>query len=145
MRKVFRTLFPLFLFLCLALPIAAQPSSPVIIPVTTAPSGSCAAGLPDQQVILTGFLYSCQNVTGGIGIWGIIGGSGTFTTLSGDATSTATGGATTVVGIEGHAIAAPSTAGYVYWNGSAWIYQTPSGSGTVTTSGSPVRDRKSVV
>ena len=66
------------------------------------------------------------------------GGSGTFVTLSGDAISTATGGATTVVGIEGHAIAAPSTAAFVHWSGSAWEYTNPSGSGTVTTSGSPV-------
>ena len=65
-------------------------------------------------------------------------GSGTFTALSGDATSTATGGATTVVGIEGHAIAAPSTPAYIHWSGSAWEYLNPSGSGTVTTSGSPV-------
>jgi len=65
------------------------------------------------------------------------GGSGTFVTLSGDATSTATGGATTVVGIEGHAIAAPSTAAYIHWSGSAWEYANPSGSMTYPGIGIP--------
>jgi hypothetical protein len=59
--------------------------------------------------------------------------TGTFV-AAGDLSGTGT--SQTVVGIQGHAIAAPTSAGYAYWNGSAWVYQTPSGSGTVThTSG----------
>ena len=111
----------------------AQVSNPSIVIVASAPSGSCTQNLPDRQVVGLGTIYTCQS-----GTWALVGGgSGTFVTLSGDATSTATGGATTVVGIQGHAIPAPTSAGYTYWNGSAWGYQNPSGSGTVTTSGSP--------
>lgn len=47
-----------------------------ILPVTSTPSGSCIAGIPNQQVVSTGVQYSCQN-----GTWGPInggsGGSGT--------------------------------------------------------------------
>lgn len=63
------------------------------------------------------------------------GGGGGFTAagdLSGNSTSQ------TVVGIQGHALAAPSTAAYIHWSGSVWEYLNPSGAGTVTTSGSPV-------
>ena len=62
------------------------------------------------------------------------GGGGGFTAagdLSGNSSSQ------TVVGIQGHVIAAPSTASYLHWSGSAWEYLNPSGAGTVTTSGSP--------
>ena len=38
--------------------------------MTTAPSGSCNAGLPNQQVRSTGTQYSCQSVTAGVGTWG---------------------------------------------------------------------------
>ncbi len=68
-----------FLFLLLAVPVFAQPSNSPIVSVTVAPSGSCASGLPNQQVISTGVMYSCQN-----GTWGAIngggGGSGTVNT-----------------------------------------------------------------
>lgn len=40
-----------------------------LFPVTVPPSGSCAEGLPNQQVISTGAQYSCQN-----GTWGQSGG-----------------------------------------------------------------------
>lgn len=49
----------------------AQVTSPSIILVESAPSGSCAAGLPNRQVASTGLLYSCQS-----GTWTEIGGSG---------------------------------------------------------------------
>lgn len=52
-----------------ALPLAAQVSNPSIIPVASAPSGSCTAGLPNQQVVSTGVQYSCQ-----AGTWGAING-----------------------------------------------------------------------
>ena len=71
MRKIFALailLGPVSLF--------AQPSSPPsIILVSTAPTGSCATGLPNQQVITTGAMYSCQN-----GTWGAIGGGGSTVT-----------------------------------------------------------------
>jgi len=62
-----------FLF---AIPAFGQVSNPSIIPVDTAPTGTCTAGLPNRQVSTTGVQYSCQN-----GTWGAInggsGGSGT--------------------------------------------------------------------
>lgn len=51
-------------------PLYAQVSNPSIIIVSSAPSGSCTQNLPDEQVIMVGSLYSCQN-----GTWGQIGGS----------------------------------------------------------------------
>jgi hypothetical protein len=50
------------------LPLCAQVGNPDIISVTTAPSGACTNGLPNQQVISTGVQYSCQN-----GTWGTVG------------------------------------------------------------------------
>jgi len=60
----------LLLFL---LPIAAlaQPSNPAIVMVTSAPTGACTNALPDQQVVSTGVLYSCQG-----GTWAVVGGGG---------------------------------------------------------------------
>ncbi len=58
----------------LAAPLAAQVSSPTIISVAVAPSGTCGAGLPNQQVTTTGTQYSCQNVVAGVGTWGAING-----------------------------------------------------------------------
>lgn len=43
-----------------------------VLPVTSAPTGSCTAGIPNQQVVSTGVMYSCQK-----GTWGVAGGSGT--------------------------------------------------------------------
>jgi hypothetical protein len=45
--------------------------------VPSAPSGSCSQNLPDEQVVGTGALYSCQN-----GTWGQISGSGGGSLLS---------------------------------------------------------------
>jgi hypothetical protein len=57
-----------------------QVSNPSIISVSIAPSGSCSAGLPNQQVVSTGTQYSCQDVTGSIGTWAALaGGGGTST------------------------------------------------------------------
>lgn len=116
--------------LCL-LPIArldAQISNPAIILVTSAPSGSCSAGLPDQQTAVTGIIYSCQS-----GSWGAIGGSGSFDALSGDATSTATGGATTVIGLKG----VPFCTGFTPTNGNALEYTTGSSPNPCYTAATP--------
>ena len=48
----------------------AQPANPGIVLVGSAPSGSCSVNLPDEQVVTTGALYSCQS-----GTWAAIGGS----------------------------------------------------------------------
>ena len=76
----------LFIAMLSALPALAQPSNPSIVLVGTAPSGSCSVNLPDQQVVTTGALYSCQN-----GTWAKFGtgtGSGSVTsvTFTGDGT-----------------------------------------------------------
>ena len=54
--------------LVVTVPVAAQVSNPTIISVSSAPSGSCSAGLPNQQVVSTGVQYSCQG-----GTWGTVG------------------------------------------------------------------------
>lgn len=66
MRKI-----TLILGLLLALPLGAQVSNPSIIPVSTAPSGSCTQTLPIQLKTPDGTLYSCQN-----GTWAEISGGG---------------------------------------------------------------------
>jgi hypothetical protein len=95
----------------------AQVSNPSIVAVSSAPSGSCTNGLPNQQVISTGVQYSCQG-----GTWGAIGGSGSFNALTGDAISTATGGATTVQGLKG----VPFCTGFTPTNGQSIQYTTAS-------------------
>ena len=65
MRKLF------YFALLLSLPVMAQVSNPSIIPVGSAPSGTCNVNLPDQQVTVAGALYTCQN-----GTWTAIGGGG---------------------------------------------------------------------
>ncbi len=57
----------LFLLSC-GIVWAQIPVAPLIVPVATAPSGSCVSGLPDQQVVSTGVLYSCLS-----GVWGVVG------------------------------------------------------------------------
>jgi hypothetical protein len=62
------------LLFCLALACHAQEGpipGALIDVVPSAPSGSCFQDLPDQQVAITGLLYSCQN-----GTWDLIGGPG---------------------------------------------------------------------
>ena len=88
-------------FLLISVAAWSQPDNPSIVSVSSVPTGTCAGGLPNQQVISTGVQYSCQGVVAGTGTWGPIVGSGTFNALNGDATSTPTGGATTVVGLDG--------------------------------------------
>lgn len=51
--------------------VLAQQSNSAIILVTSAPAGACTSGLPNQQVITTGILYSCQD-----GMWSTVGGGG---------------------------------------------------------------------
>lgn len=59
--------------LTLAIAGHGQVSNPSIIPVASAPTGACTAGLPNQQVISTGVQYSCQG-----GTWAAIGSGGTI-------------------------------------------------------------------
>ena len=61
----------IWLFLFVPAMAFTQVSNPSIISVATAPTGSCSAGLPNQQVVSTGVQYSCQG-----GTWAAIG-SGT--------------------------------------------------------------------
>ena len=77
------------LFLLFALPVCAQVSNPSIVLVSAAPSGSCTANLPDEQVVTLGTLYSCQSgtwtqISGGGG-----GGSTAFSALTGGTNTTA--------------------------------------------------------
>jgi hypothetical protein len=78
-----------------------QVTAPSITLVSSAPSGACSINLPDQQVITTGTLYSCQN-----GTWAQIGsgggGSGTVTSVTGTANQidVATGTTTPVISID---------------------------------------------
>lgn len=69
----------------------AQVTSPSIILVGSAPSGSCTAGLPNRQVASTGVQYSCQN-----GTWGQVGsgGGGTVTGVTGTTNQIASSGGT---------------------------------------------------
>lgn len=84
------------LWICLLLaPLGmAQVSNPSITIVASPPSGSCSSNLPDQQVAITGALYSCQS-----GTWAEIsggsGGSGFPITLG--STSIAASSTTTAV------------------------------------------------
>ncbi len=89
--------------------IHAQVSNPSIVPVSTAPSGPCAGGLPNQQVISSGVQYTCQG-----GTWGIIGTGGGLTL-----TTAGTSGAATLIA------------------GTLNVPVYGAGLGTVTTTGSP--------
>lgn len=53
----------LLLCLLISVPAMAQVSNPSIISVSVAPSGACSLGLPNQQVVSTGIMYSCQSGT----------------------------------------------------------------------------------
>ena len=57
------------------------------VSVSSAPSGACAQGVANQQVVTTGLQYSCQNITAGTGTWAVLtaGASGTATNLAGGA------------------------------------------------------------
>lgn len=93
-----------------ALSMAGQVTPPISITVvTSAPSGSCTAGLPLQLVLSTGNLYSCQ-----AGTWAQIGtgsGGGFPITLG----STAVAANATVTALTGLTIdgVTPTTMGYV--------------------------------
>ena len=89
--------------------IHAQVSNPSILSVSTAPSGPCAGGLPNQQVISSGVQYTCQG-----GTWGIIGTGGGLTL-----TTAGTSGAATLIA------------------GTLNVPVYGAGLGTVTTTGSP--------
>jgi hypothetical protein len=67
----------LWFLLLVALPSTAQVNNPSIISVSSAPSGSCSSGLPNQQVVSTGIQYSCQG-----GTWASIGSGGGSSLLS---------------------------------------------------------------
>lgn len=66
-----KTILRISFLLALAATAYSQVPNPSIVLVTTAPSGSCGSGLPDRQVLSTGFLYSCQS-----GTWAQIAGGG---------------------------------------------------------------------
>lgn len=94
MRKWWLWLLPLVA----TMPLSAQVSSPGVIYVTTAPSGSCAANPPIQIVKSTGVAYTCNN-----GTWAAISGSGGSSLLSTKVVYTSklssiTGGAAVVPG-----------------------------------------------
>ena len=42
-----------------------------VLIVSSAPSGACAQGVANQQLVTTGVQYSCQNITAGSGTWAI--------------------------------------------------------------------------
>lgn len=81
------TWFAIFALFCFVAAASGQPANSPIISVTTAPSGTCFAGLPNQQVISTGTQYSCGSVTAGVGTWAAIGGGSGSGTVSGQANS----------------------------------------------------------
>lgn len=51
-------------------PSYGQPT--VTLFVNTAPTGTCSAGIPNEQAISTGVMYSCQNVVNGVGTWAVL-------------------------------------------------------------------------
>jgi hypothetical protein len=56
-----------------------------VLIVSSAPSGACAQGVANQQLVTTGVQYSCQNITAGTGTWAVLasGASTTATNLAG--------------------------------------------------------------
>ena len=78
--------------------------------------------------VFSGTGVSCSLVSGTIQCV-FTGGFTAGNDLSGSST------AQNVIGIQNHPIPSPTGAGYIYWNGSAWVYQNPAGAGTVTTVG----------
>src|SRR5271170_4918825 len=80
--KLYKPLLLLFLSPFLR----AQVTNPSIVSVSSAPSGACTSGLPNQQVITTGTQYSCQS-----GTWGAIAGSGGSGTVTSVGVTTANG------------------------------------------------------
>ena len=62
----------------LAAMLRAEVSNPSMVTVTSAPSGSCSASLPQQYVNTTGDTWSCQNVSGAMGTWTKLGGGGGY-------------------------------------------------------------------
>ncbi len=65
---------------------AAQVANPSIVLVNSAPTGACGAGLPDEQVLGSGMLYSCQS-----GTWAAISGGAGSVAFSGVTPGTNTG------------------------------------------------------
>jgi hypothetical protein len=73
-----------------------------VLPVSSAPTGACTAGLPNQQVISTGVQYSCQN-----GTWEAFSGGNII--------------ASVVIKTSGSPFIVPATSGF-YWNNTASAY-----------------------
>ena len=112
---------------------AAANSRKVLSPASAAPtSGTYIAG--DFAPNLTGSTYGWICTAGGTpGTWVAVGPA--ITALTNDVSASGSGSTiATVLGIQNKAVAAPTTAGYLHWNGSAWVYDNPAGSGTVTNS-----------
>lgn len=82
MQKTFWSILSAVAMVLTPTAVLSQVSNPAIIAVTTTPSGNCPQGLPDQQVISTGIIYSCQNVIAGVGTWGSSSGSGVSTSTT---------------------------------------------------------------
>src|ERR1700733_11444772 len=121
MRNAVKVILAITL-LSAALPVLAQQVYEPLTVLHAAPTGSCV--LPTNNVKVdegsSQGIYQCI-----LGTWTLIGpGSGSFTAagdLSGSASSQQ------VVGLLGHALPTLA-AGYPNWNGTAWVFSTPSAS-----------------
>lgn len=142
--------FGVLLILVAGTILYAQPGDFSITLVVSAPSGTCPAGLPDQQVLSTGNLYSCGSVVAGVGTWQQIGtGSGGgfpiilgSTSIAANSTTTTIAGLTlTSANLAGAGTVVPSGATLTIQSGGTLTCAAgstcPSGTGTVTSSGSP--------
>ena len=111
----------------------------VLLASTDAGSNASAYVLNDTGQSTTAYTLPTRNTTGDVSVGGnaaVIGaltvgscsGCGGITPagdLSGSSSSQA------VVGIQSHTVAAPTTAAYLHWSGTAWEYSNPTGSGNV--------------
>ena len=142
--------FGVLLILLAGTVMYAQPGTVSITSVVSAPSGACPEGLPDQQVLSTGNLYSCGSVVAGVGTWQQIGtGSGGgfpiilgSTSIAANSTTTTIAGLTlTSANLAGAGTVVPSGATLTIQSGGTLTCAAgstcPSGTGTVTSSGSP--------
>ena len=111
--------------------IGGQPVS--ITGTSNPPSLPCSFAVNNlvYAASTTNLYYQCSNTTGSY-LWNPLNNAAIFV-AGNDLSGTNT--AQNVVGIQNHPLASPTSAGYLYWNGSAWTYQNPAGAGTVTSVG----------